>query len=449
MASKALYWRIFVSPVQAFGRHLPVALLCRSARDFRRLAVLLQEDRRGSCSQGEESSAVQAFGRHLPVALLCRSARDFRRLAVLLQEDRRGSCSQGEESSAVQVPQSVCSKSCPPGFRKVALEGQPVCCFGCVQCLQGEISNQTDSIECMKCSWDQWPDSQKSNCLPKLIEFFSLEEPLGVTLAAISILSSFAPVLILSIFIQHKHTPIIKANNYVLSCLLLALLCLCFLCSLVFIGYPQNEKCLLRQVSFGLVFALCVSCILAKTIMVVLAFMATRPGSSLRKWTRPQVPFVIIFLCFLIQFTVCIIWLSFSPPFAQSNIQTKPGVIILDCNEGSLIAFWTMLGYLFLLATISFIVAFLARRLPDSFNEAQYITFSMLAFLSVWISFIPAYLSAQGKYTVAMEIFAILASSWALVISMFLPKCFIILFRPIMNSREYLMGRNKAHGITE
>ncbi|XP_068129475.1 vomeronasal type-2 receptor 26-like [Hyperolius riggenbachi] len=341
------------------------------------------------------------------------------------------------------VPSSVCSQSCPPGFRKAPLQGQPVCCYECVPCLQGEISNQTDSIHCMRCPWDQWPNTKRTSCILKTFEFLHFDEPLGATLTAVSILSSFISAFVLKIFMQQKHTPIVKATNYALSCLLLVLLSLCFLCSLVFIGYPQEEKCLVRQTSFGLVFALCVSCILAKTIMVVLAFMATRPGSSLKKWTKPRVSYIFIGICFFIQFILCANWLSLTPPFPQNNIQTKPGVIILDCNEGSLIAFWTMLGYLFLLATISFVVAFLARRLPDSFNEAQYITFSMLAFLSVWISFIPAYLSAQGKYTVAMEIFAILSSSWALIICMFFPKCFIILFRPDMNSKDYIMGKNK------
>ncbi|XP_068129494.1 vomeronasal type-2 receptor 26-like [Hyperolius riggenbachi] len=344
----------------------------------------------------------------------------------------------------LQVPRSVCSESCPPGFRKAALQEQPVCCFECVPCLQGEISNQTDSVDCLKCPWHQWPNLQKSTCLPKSLEFLSYEDGLGGTLAAVSILSSFSPAVILGIFVRNKHTPIIKANNYSLSCLLLVSLSLCFLCSLVFIGYPHYEKCLLRQASFSLVFALCVSCILAKTIMVVLAFMATRPGSSLRKWATSQISYIIIAFGFLVQLILCIIWLSLSPPFSEYNTKTKPGFIIIECNEGSFFAFWTMLGYLFLLATISFMVAFLARRLPDSFNEAQFITFSMLAFLSVWISFIPAYLSAQGKYTVAMEIFAILTSSWALVICMCLPKCFIILFRPAMNSKEYLMRKGKT-----
>ncbi|KAM9312152.1 extracellular calcium-sensing receptor-like [Gastrophryne carolinensis] len=342
-----------------------------------------------------------------------------------------------------QVPRSVCSESCPTGFRKASIQGQPSCCFECLPCLQGEISNQTDSTNCFRCPWDQWPNNQKSICAPKTMEFLSYEDILGAILAAASVISALIPASIFWMFNLHKNTPIVKASNYSLSCLLLASLCLCFICSLGFIGYPNPEKCLLRQVSFGLVFTLCVSGMLAKTIMVVFAFMATRPGSKLKKWTRLRVSYTIIFTCFLIEFFVSVFWLLLAPPFPQYNIKTKPGIIIVECNEGSVTAFWTMLGYLFLLATISFIVAFLARRLPDSFNEAQFITFSMLAFLSVWISYIPASLSAQGKYTVAMEIFAILASSWALVICMFLPKCFIILFRPDMNTKEYIKRRER------
>uniref|UniRef100_A0A8C5MUK1 G-protein coupled receptors family 3 profile domain-containing protein n=1 Tax=Leptobrachium leishanense TaxID=445787 RepID=A0A8C5MUK1_9ANUR len=335
-----------------------------------------------------------------------------------------------------KVPVSVCSQSCPPGFWKATKKGEPVCCFQCVPCPQGEISNHTDSYNCLKCPWNLWPNPDKSRCLPKLIEYLSYEDSLGKTMASTSTVSSLVPIAILKIFIQFKATPIVKANNYSLSCLLLVSLSFCFLCSLAFIGYPQLEKCLIRQVAFGMVFALCISCILAKTMMVIFAFMVTKPGSNLKKWTNPWVSYMIVFISSLIQFLLCLTWLSLSPPFPEENMETQPTIIILHCNEGSRTAFWCMLGYLGLLATVSFIFAFLARRLPDSFNEAKFITFSMLAFLSVWVSYIPASLSAQGKYTVAMEIFAILTSTWALVICMFVPKCFIILFRPNMNSRH-------------
>ncbi|XP_063785757.1 extracellular calcium-sensing receptor-like [Pseudophryne corroboree] len=342
-----------------------------------------------------------------------------------------------------RVPLSVCSSSCPPGFRKVAKRGEPVCCYQCIPCPCGEISNQSDSVDCTKCLWDTWPDPAQDNCVPKTREFLAFEDPLGATLTVTSISSSLVPMAIFGLFIHYKNTPIVRANNYYLSCLLLVSLSLCFLCSLVFIGCPNPQKCLLRQVAFGIVFALCVSCILAKTIMVVIAFKATKPGSCMRKWTTSKVSYFVIVLCIITQSSICVTWLMLSPPFLELKTEIKFGVIIVECNEGSQIAFWSMLGYLTLLATISFIVAFLARTLPDSFNEAKFITFSMLAFLSVWVSYIPASLSSKGKYTVAMEIFAIQSSSWGLVICMFIPKCFIILFRPHMNSREHLMGKEK------
>ncbi|XP_031754162.1 extracellular calcium-sensing receptor [Xenopus tropicalis] len=342
-----------------------------------------------------------------------------------------------------QIPPSQCSPRCPSGYRKVIVQGKPLCCYDCARCPQGQISNQTDAAECQPCSWDTWPNLQQDRCLPRPTEFLSYEQPLGYSLAAISIFSTLAPLVVLRIFVCNNKTPIVRANNYSLSCLLLLSLFLCFLCSLGFIGYPQPEKCLLRQVAFGMVFALCISCVLAKTITVVIAFNATKPGSRLRQWTGVKVSYCVIGFCIFVQLCVCGIWLILSPPFSEFDTETKPGIIIINCNEGSPTAFWCMLGYLGLLASISFIVAFLARRLPDSFNEAKLITFSMLAFLSVWVSFIPAYLSARGIYTVAMEVFAILSSSWAVVGCIFVSKCYIVLFRPNMNSREHLLGKSR------
>ncbi|KAL7400740.1 hypothetical protein ABVT39_017073 [Epinephelus coioides] len=42
-----------------------------------------------------------------------------------------------------QVPVSVCTDSCPPGTRKVLQQGKPICCYDCILCPEGEISNVT------------------------------------------------------------------------------------------------------------------------------------------------------------------------------------------------------------------------------------------------------------------------------------------------------------------
>ncbi|XP_029441513.1 extracellular calcium-sensing receptor-like [Rhinatrema bivittatum] len=339
-----------------------------------------------------------------------------------------------------QAPVSTCSESCGPGFRKAILEGQPACCFDCVPCSEDEFSNQTDATQCMKCPDDQWPTKKQDGCQKKSIEFLSYQEPLGIVLAVISVLVALMAAAILVVFIQNRHTPVVKANNRELSYLLLLALILCFGCSLVFIGHPMTLTCMLRQMAFGIVFAICISCLLAKTIVVVIAFKATKPNSSLRSWVGPRLPNALVLACSLVQVLICVSWLIVAPPFPQIN-KSQMGKIIIECNEGSLTAFWCMLGYMGLLSTISFIVAFLARKLPDSFNEAKFITFSMLIFIAVWLSFIPAYLSTRGKYTVAVEIFAILSSSAGLLGCIFFPKCYIILIRSDMNTKEFLMGK--------
>lgn len=72
-------------------------------------------------------------------------------------------------------------------------------------------------------------------------------------------------------------------------------------------------------------------------------------------------------------------------------------------NKSSFTAFYCVLGYRGFLALGTFTVAFLARNMPDTFNEARFLMFSLLVFCHVWVTFPPASQSTKGKFLAAVE----------------------------------------------
>ncbi|XP_026152519.1 extracellular calcium-sensing receptor-like [Mastacembelus armatus] len=346
---------------------------------------------------------------------------------------------------AKEPPRSVCSESCPPGTRMARKKGEPVCCFDCIPCSEGKISNETDSMECTSCPDDFWSSPQRDHCVPKKTEFLSYQEPLGICLTATSLLGTFICAVVLGIFIYHRSTPIVRANNSELSFLILLSLKLCFLCSLLFIGRPQLWTCQLRHAAFGISFVLCVSCILVKTMVVLAVFQASKPGGGAKlKWFGAVQQRGTVMALTLIQAAICTVWLVSSSPAPHRNTQYHNDKIVYECVVGSTVGFAVLLGYIGLLAILSFLLAFLARNLPDNFNEAKLITFSMLIFSAVWVAFVPAYVNSPGKYADAVQVFAILASSFGLLVALFGPKCYIILLRPERNTKKAIMGRGNA-----
>nr|XP_020634602.1 vomeronasal type-2 receptor 26-like [Pogona vitticeps] len=301
-----------------------------------------------------------------------------------------------------------------------------------------------DAGQCEKCPVDHYPNKNKNWCIGKKLSYLSYGEPLGAILVSFTLFLSGNTVVVMGIFILYHHTPIVKANNWGITCALLSSLLLCFLCSFLFIGWPGKVICLLRQMVFGIIFSVSIACVLAKTLTVILAFMATKPGSQMRRWLGNRLALSVIILPSLIQIDICIVWLAISPPFPESDMHSQSDTITLQCNQGSDLMFYLVLGFMWLLAIISFTVAFFARRLPNSFNEAKLITFSMLVFCSIWASFVPAYLGTKGKYTVAVEVFSILTSSGGLLGCFFFPKCYIMIFRPELNTRDQLVRKRSG-----
>ncbi|XP_031747564.1 vomeronasal type-2 receptor 26 [Xenopus tropicalis] len=348
-----------------------------------------------------------------------------------------------------KIPTSFCTQKCSSGQRRAHQTGRPPCCFDCVPCSEGEISNSSELEICVKCPDDHWSNPTRNRCIKRIIDFLSYEDLLGYILSACASLFIANTAMVLLVLLKHRRTPIVRANNQKISYILLMALLMSFLCTFMFIGRPTGVTCLLRQALFVCVFSVAISSILGKTMTVLFAFKSTETANRFRKWGKMNISMVIVFLCSFVEFVICVIWLTTSPPYVESDIKAIPGKIILQCNEGSVISFYLAVSYIGVLSLISFAVAFIARKLPDRFNEAQHITFSMLVFCSVWASFIPTYLSTKGKHMVAVEIFAIQASAAGMLMCIFTPKCYIILLKPELNVKANLTFKRNPKRINK
>ncbi|XP_051849303.1 G-protein coupled receptor family C group 6 member A [Antechinus flavipes] len=331
--------------------------------------------------------------------------------------------------------QSKCSKECSPGQMKKTTQSRHTCCYECVSCPENHYSNQTDMDHCLLCNnKTHWAPVNSTMCFEKQVEFLSWNDWFAIlllTLSALGIVCTFAVGII---FTRNLNTPVVKSSGGLIICHVI-LLChfFSFVSTSFFVGEPQDFKCKARQTLFGVSFALCISCILTKSLKILLAFsFDPRLQKCLKRLYKP-VPIIVI--CTGVQIIICTMWLIFAEPFVEENFSI-PRVIILECDEGSIVAFGTMLGYIAILAFICFISAFKGRKLPANYNEAKFITFGMLIYFIAWIIFIPIYATTFGKYLPAVEIIVILISNYGILCCTFFPKCYIILYKQETNTKS-------------
>uniref|UniRef100_A0A4W3J870 G-protein coupled receptor family C group 6 member A n=1 Tax=Callorhinchus milii TaxID=7868 RepID=A0A4W3J870_CALMI len=327
---------------------------------------------------------------------------------------------------------SKCSQSCKPGQWKIQNNTLPSCCYEC--------ANYTNT--CFKCLDNQWSPHGSSKCFDRKTEFFRWSNGFAIVLLVFAFLGILLIIVTIIIFILNRSTPVVKAAGGSLCYLILVSLILSFASTGFFIGLPEKFTCIIRQPLFGISFTVCVSWILIKSFRINLAFKFDPVvHKQMKKLYKPT---LILIICTGIQVIICSIWLGIKPP-RLSESYDKSRIILLQCDEGSNVAFGVMLGYIAVLATFCFLLAFRGRKLPGAYNEARFITFSMLIYLIVWVSFVPVYLNTQGQYLPAVEMVAILASNYGILCCHFFPKCYIICFKKESNTAEEYMKNVRDH----
>lgn len=295
--------------------------------------------------------------------------------------------------------------------------------------------------QCHHCGSGKYSSPQRDTCLSRSVEFLHWSDPFAIILSSFNVVGIIVTVVFAVLFTVHRHTPIVKAVGGYLSFLELFSLLGCFCTAFSFLEVPTAASCMLGLPVFCIVFSLCISCILANLLQILVGFSF---DPKIRSWiTKLNKPLAVVTILPGIQLALCVPWLYLSPPFPKQTILGKN--ILLQCNKGSNQFFIAMLAYNAFLGISCFLFAFKGKQLPDLYKNAVLISTSMTLILIIWIIFIPIYTSLFGKYKQAIESAAIIVSGFSILGCHFAPKCYIMVFRKELNNENAITEYIRKH----
>ena len=114
-------------------------------------------------------------------------------------------------------------------------------------------------------------------------------------------------------------------------------------------------------------------------------------------------------------------------------------LVVVTCVSDPLAFLILSVGYESVLIIVSTILGAISFKYPENFNEAKYVSFCTFALLVIWVAFIITYIATQAmqEFQNAAISLAVVMNAFAVLVCLFGPKLFIIVFRPKSNVSQY------------
>ncbi|XP_078496519.1 taste receptor type 1 member 3-like [Lissotriton helveticus] len=338
-----------------------------------------------------------------------------------------------------QKPESTCLKKCDEGSMAIA-KGSQSCCFDCIACPKGTYANYTVFPgTCLPCPESQWSEPGSTFCRPATYLALTWTNNFVITLMVVKAFLVLIVVFVTLLFLARRQTPLLQACGASLSILALAGLATMCCSVFLFVAYPSDLICQLQQPLFASALSICLSSFLVKSLRIVACTAFPQKLGSCTHWLITQGGGLLVLLLLLVQVLFCTMFVRASPLLSQklATMSITTLTISLSCSIDRIIEFSIMFGYNALLVLISLMCSFLSPKPVHQYNLARDITFAMLIFLSAWIVFIPCYASVTGQDKALIQAAIILFSCLGVLVAAFLPKCYILLFKPELNTPEF------------
>ena len=329
---------------------------------------------------------------------------------------------------------SECSDQCLAGTRKSTTSP---CCWKCVPCPRGTVNAIPGSESCTECSIGKRANKARTTCEDLPLANLSYSSAGGITILAFGAGGIIAALFSFAVFCRFWNTPIVMACNRTLSLALLVAIVL--LLSLAFINLfkPTATFCKIIYPWRFLTYNLCLSIVLVKVLGISVAFkVPIVPGFAIRSLTsRIQATIVITLHVFL--FFPLLFWLILDPPDNQEHIYPEQ-YTFFECKAYNMFVgkslFIVTSSYIFIQMLLSAYCSFKVRNIPENFSEAKRIAFSLYILLFSMLAYYPIEFSIHGWYVSVVDCVTSLLSAYGFLCCIFLPKIYIIIFKPELNT---------------
>ncbi|XP_047449173.1 metabotropic glutamate receptor 5b [Mugil cephalus] len=330
------------------------------------------------------------------------------------------------------IIKSVCSEPCDKGQIKVIRKGEVSCCWTCTPCKENEFV--FDEYTCRACELGSWPTDDLTGCDPIPVEYLRWGDPEPIAAVVFACLGLMATFFVTAVFIRFRDTPVVKSSSRELCYIILAGICLGYLCTFSLIAKPHVIHCYLQRLGIGLSPAMSYSALVTKTnrIARILAGSKKKICTKKPRFMSACAQLIIAFLLILLQLGIIVALFLMEPP---AVIHDYPSIrqVNLICHTTNL-GVVAPLGYNGLLILSCTFYAFKTRNVPANFNEAKYIAFTMYTTCIIWLAFVPIYFGSN--YKIITMCFSVSLSATVALCCMFVPKVYIILAKPERNVRS-------------
>ncbi|KAI2514853.1 taste 1 receptor member 1, partial [Homo sapiens] len=297
-----------------------------------------------------------------------------------------------------QVPKSVCSSDCLEGHQRV-VTGFHHCCFECVPCGAGTFLNKSDLYRCQPCGKEEWAPEGSQTCFPRTVVFLALREHTSWVLLAANTLLLLLLLGTAGLFAWHLDTPVVRSAGGRLCFLMLGSLAAGSGSLYGFFGEPTRPACLLRQALFALGFTIFLSCLTVRSFQLIIIFkFSTKVPTFYHAWVQNHGAGLFVMISSAAQLLICLTWLVVWTPLPAREYQRFPHLVMLECTETNSLGFILAFLYNGLLSISAFACSYLGKDLPENYNEAKCVTFSLLFNFVSWIAFFTTASVYDGKY---------------------------------------------------